>query len=124
VSQRGTYREKQENKMTMTLVAVVFLFLVCQTPTAVTLIVKIFYNPVANSVGDNVLRALGTIWNFLVAVNAASNFVLYCVMSDKYRRTLVMTFFPSLAYRHYRADTVTSNASYRLSSNRQISTCS
>ncbi|KAL1139915.1 hypothetical protein AAG570_006892 [Ranatra chinensis] len=116
---RSLYREKQENKMTMTLVAVVFLFLICQTPMAVTLIVKIFYDPKPNTLGDNMLGALGTIWNFLVAVNAASNFVMYCVMSDKYRRTLMLTFFPSFVYRHHQTGTVTSNTSFRLSSERR-----
>lgn len=32
--------------------------------------------------------ALGNLLNFLVAINAACNFLLYCVLSDKYRQTV------------------------------------
>ena len=34
----------QENKMTVTLIAVVLLFLVCQTPTSIFLLYKVFVN--------------------------------------------------------------------------------
>ena len=37
------------------------------------------------------LQALGNIFNFLVSVNAAGNFLLYCLLSDKYRRVFVRT---------------------------------
>lgn len=110
-------RQKQENKITMTLIAVVMLFLVCQTPVAVMLIIMIFYKPEDNTTGEFILRGCGNIFNFLVALNAASNFVLYCVMSDKYRRTLLLTFLPCFANRHQRSLTFTSyNASHHNSS--------
>lgn len=110
-------RQKQENKITMTLIAVVILFLVCQTPTACMLIVMIFYHPPRYTQGDFILRGLGNIFNFLVAVNAASNFLLYCAMSDKYRRTLMITFLPCFTSKHQRSHTFTSyNASHHNSS--------
>lgn len=115
-------RQKQENKITMTLIAVVFLFMVCQTPQAFLLIVTYFYSPSRKTLGHFVLRGLGNIANFLVAINAASNFILYCAMSDKYKRTLILTFFPCLASRHRRSHTFNSNvASYENSSIRIVS---
>ncbi|XP_069671369.1 probable G-protein coupled receptor 139 isoform X2 [Periplaneta americana] len=97
--------QTQENKITITLIAVVILFMVCQIPAAITLIYKLFHQPPADSVGDNVLRGLGNIFNFLVTINAACNFMLYCALSDKYRRTFLITFckscyHPPLPSRH------------------------
>ncbi|KAB7502194.1 hypothetical protein Anas_12032, partial [Armadillidium nasatum] len=37
-------------------------------------------------------RILGNIFNFLTSVNAASNFILYCVMSDRFRKTFIQMF--------------------------------
>lgn len=37
--------------------------------------------------------ALGNIFNFLITLNAACNFILYCVLSDKYRQTVKDLFF-------------------------------
>lgn len=68
------------------------MFLVCQLPTAATLIYKIFHYPQPQSNEEAVLRALGNIFNCLVSINAACNFLLYCALSDKYRRTFMWTF--------------------------------
>lgn len=101
-------RQRQENKITTTLIAVVILFIICQTPAAIMLVVYIFYTPEKNSPANAVMLGLGNIFNFLTTVNASSNFLLYCVMSDKYRRTLLLTFCPCLATRHQRSHTFTS----------------
>ncbi|XKL62202.1 hypothetical protein PGB90_002035 [Kerria lacca] len=107
-------RERQENKITMALVAVVLLFIICQIPTTIWLIVSIFYSPQEKSPGDNYKRGLGNIFNFLMCMNAATNFILYCAMSDKYRRTLILTFIPCIS-RHHRTFTISSLASFRSS---------
>ncbi|BES94989.1 Serpentine type 7TM GPCR chemoreceptor Srw [Nesidiocoris tenuis] len=104
-------REKQENKITMALVSVVCLFLVCQAPTAVVLTIKLFYHPPADTPASNLMLAANNIINVLVQLNATTNFLLYCAMSDKYRETLMMLFCPS--YRHRRANTYSSVASFR-----------
>ena len=85
-----------EIRITVTLIAVVMMFLICQLPTASTLIYKIFHKPEANSNEDLLLLALGNFFNFLVTLNAACNFLLYCALSDKYRRTFMSTFCPCL----------------------------
>lgn len=77
-----------ENKITVTLIAVVILFIICQTPTAIFIIIT------ASSPGNisaevrNVHHAMGNIFNFLITFNAACNFLLYCALSEKYRQTV------------------------------------
>lgn len=105
----------------MTLIAVVLLFLICQSPQAFLLIVKYFYDPDCPHRDYYILRAYGNVCNILVGVNAASNFMLYCAMSDKYKRTLMLTFFPCFSHRHRRSHTFNSNiASYENSSIRIV----
>lgn len=74
----------QENRVTITLIAVVVCFIIFQLPWAAYLIVKI-QNP---DLDFNLQRVLGNVFNFLAALNAAANFFLYCVLSDKYRKTV------------------------------------
>lgn len=87
---RSTVRRKssnsvsQENRITVTLIAVVILFIICQLPWAIFLIFDI----AKIEINANLKTILGNVFNFLVAINAASNFFLYCVLSDKYRRTV------------------------------------
>ncbi|XP_022215004.2 uncharacterized protein LOC111069307 [Drosophila obscura] len=73
----------QENRVTITLIAVVLLFIVCQLPWAIYLILE-QYMKIAP--GAQVIA--GNVCNLLAALNAASNFFLYCVLSDKYRKTV------------------------------------
>lgn len=98
----------------MALVAIVLLLIVCQIPTTILLILSVFYKPKSPSKDYNYHRAFSNICNFLMCVNAATNFLLYCAMSDKYRRTLVITLVPCVA-KHHRTLTASSMASYRSS---------
>ncbi|KAF5283142.1 hypothetical protein FQA39_LY17400 [Lamprigera yunnana] len=78
--------QTQENRITVLLIAVVVLFLICQIPTASVLI----YDALVEVTDDatlNIKAGLGNIFNALLAVNASCNFILYCALSDKYRRT-------------------------------------
>ncbi|CAH0393921.1 unnamed protein product [Bemisia tabaci] len=119
----SNYRQNQENKITLTLVMVVSLFIICQAPTAILLIYQIFVRNKPNSNAFNIELGLGNIFNFLVCVNSASNFILYCIMSDKYRRTLMMTLVPCLA-KTKKSRTFSSLASFRNSTRHNHSTCS
>lgn len=88
--------QTQENRITIVLISVVVLFMVCQLPTAFILL----YSAVRTQRGpreDGILRGLGNIFNFLVAIHSSCNFLLYCALSDKYRRTFMVTFFPRCA---------------------------
>jgi len=86
----------REIKISSTLIAVVIMFFVCQLPTAATLIYKISRATKLTANEEAVLRALGNIFNCLVALNAACNFILYCALSQKYRRTFMSTFLRCL----------------------------
>ncbi|KAG8198440.1 hypothetical protein JTE90_022178 [Oedothorax gibbosus] len=102
----------QESKITIMLIAVVILFLICQLPTAITLLYKAFHTVEPRSNEDLLLRGLGNIFNFLVAVNAAGNFVLYSLLSQKYRKTFVLIFCPCLTGKITRLHSVYQNTVY------------
>ncbi|UYV62115.1 hypothetical protein LAZ67_1007859 [Cordylochernes scorpioides] len=86
---------RQENRVTVMLICVVLLFLVCQLPTAAILLYTSLASPMDRDT-DLLVRGLGNIFNFLMAVNAAGNFVLYCLLSNRYRRTFLQVFCPCL----------------------------
>ncbi|KAH8266997.1 hypothetical protein KR026_002223, partial [Drosophila bipectinata] len=73
----------QENRVTITLIAVVLLFIVCQLPWAIYLILGQYME-----IAPSTQVVAGNVCNLLAAFNAASNFFLYCVLSDKYRKTV------------------------------------
>ena len=85
---------KQENKITIMLIAVVILFFFCQLPTAVSLIVSSIHTFPEKTKSWFISRGLNNIFNFLVAINAAGNFLLYCFFSQRYRKTFVTLFCP------------------------------
>ena len=83
-------RQSRENNVTLMLVAVVMVFIVCQVPALV-------YN-LAYAV-DNVYtstavgyKILSHVRNFLVSLNSAVNFLLYCAFGQKFRRVFLQTF--------------------------------
>ncbi|GLV32264.1 Proctolin receptor [Carabus blaptoides fortunei] len=83
--------QAQENRMTVILIAVVLLFLICQTPSACILIYTSIYTKL-DATTEKLVRGLGNIFNLLVSINAACNFLLYCALSRKYRRTFKILF--------------------------------
>ncbi|XP_017852765.1 uncharacterized protein LOC108606806 [Drosophila busckii] len=87
----------QENRVTITLIAVVLLFIVCQLPWAIYLLLQQY-----TEIEPNIQRIAGNVFNLLVAINAAANFFLYCVLSDKYRKT-VRELITGYRYRHRHA---------------------
>ncbi|XP_035222972.1 FMRFamide receptor-like [Stegodyphus dumicola] len=103
---------RQESKITVMLIAVVILFLICQLPTAVILLYEAFHHVTPSSNEDLLLRGLGNIFNFLMAINAAGNFVLYCLLSQKYRRTFLVIFCPCLKGKITRLHSVYQNTVY------------
>ncbi|XP_055845551.1 putative G-protein coupled receptor F59B2.13 [Episyrphus balteatus] len=82
-TRKSSNNVSQENRITVTLIAVVILFIICQLPWAIYLIV-----PEIIKIDENLRSIIGNIFNFLAAINAACNFFLYCVLSDKYRKTV------------------------------------
>ena len=84
-SARQMQTMRQENRITITLIGVVIVFLICQLPTALVLIYSSFHPNLPKN-ENALLRAFGNIFNLLVALNAACNFLLYTALSDKYRK--------------------------------------
>ncbi|KAL3185304.1 hypothetical protein MRX96_031161 [Rhipicephalus microplus] len=87
-------RDSQESKITIMLIAVVILFFFCQLPTAITLLYTSIGNLQEGSEQEKLVFILGNVFNFLMSLNAAGNFVLYCLLSQKYRRTLLQVLCP------------------------------
>ncbi|XP_076349751.1 thyrotropin-releasing hormone receptor-like [Tachypleus tridentatus] len=103
---------QQENKITVMLIAVVVLFFMCQLPTAAILVYTSLHavNPHTNK--EALLQGLGNIFNFLVCINAAGNFVLYCLLSQKYRRTFLQTFCPCIKSKLVRLQSAYQRSAY------------
>lgn len=99
-------RDNQENKITVMLIAVVILFFVCQLPTAVALLYTSIRSPEPDTDEERLMLTLGNIFNFLMTINAAGNFILYCLLSQKYRRTFLQIFCPCAKSRFVRLQSV------------------
>ena len=79
------------------LVSVVMVFIVCQVPA---LIYNMAYAiSMATVTTSSAWNVLSTLRNFLVNLNSAINFILYCALGQKFRRTFVRTFCPCVARR-------------------------
>lgn len=83
-------RQSRENNVTIMLVIVVIVFMLCQFPALI-------YN-VAFAINQTKLRdsygweVLSAIRNFMVTLNSAVNFMLYCAFGQKFRRIFMRTF--------------------------------
>lgn len=53
---------------------------------------RLFPKLISNSVVVHLISVLNNIFNLLVTFNAASNFILYCLLSEKYRKTVKALF--------------------------------
>lgn len=92
VARRGSERclDSDQNRTTWMLVAVVLSFVAAELPQGIIALLSGVYNELF----DDVYVPLGDIWDILVLVNSAVNFVLYCTMSRQYRTTFKQIFFP------------------------------
>lgn len=80
---------RQDSHITRLLIVVVIFFLVCQLPPASVIIYRACtHESSPDSAQELILRILGNIFNLMVAINAAGNFILYYLLSQKYRSTL------------------------------------
>ncbi|XP_076465260.1 FMRFamide receptor-like [Babylonia areolata] len=90
-------KQSRENNVTIMLVSVVMVFIVCQVPALIyNMAYAISLTTVTTSPAWHVLS---TVRNFLVHLNSAVNFILYCALGQKFRRTFVRTFCPCIARR-------------------------
>ncbi|XP_059148700.1 FMRFamide receptor-like [Physella acuta] len=90
-------RQSRENNVTIMLVSVVIVFIICQVPALIyNMAYAIDTAKVESSAGWIVLSSFR---NFLVMLNSAVNFILYCALGQKFRRTFVRTLCPCLVRR-------------------------
>ena len=84
-------KQSRENNVTIMLVSVVIVFIICQVPALVYNIAVATDNTyVQTTFGYQVLSSFR---NFLVTLNSAVNFLLYCALGQKFRRIFLHTFF-------------------------------
>ncbi|CAL1526988.1 unnamed protein product [Lymnaea stagnalis] len=90
-------RQSRENNVTIMLVSVVMVFIVCQVPALIyNMAYAIDMHKVTVSLGWSILSNFR---NILVTLNSAINFILYCALGQKFRRTFVRTLCPCLIRR-------------------------
>ncbi|ESO89591.1 hypothetical protein LOTGIDRAFT_94907, partial [Lottia gigantea] len=83
-------RQSRENNVTIMLVSVVIVFMLCQVPALIyNMAYAINMEATKHMFG---WKILSSIRNFLVTFNSAINFMLYCALGQKFRRTFVRTF--------------------------------
>lgn len=75
--------DRDHNRTTWMLLAVVFFFVASELPQGVLALLsgidpRVFYR---------VYVPLGDVWDAVVIINSAVNFILYCIMSSQFRRT-------------------------------------
>jgi len=77
-------KQSRENNVTIMLSAVVVVFIVCQVPALVFNLAYAFYG-VDETKPNRSYDILSEVRNFLVNVNSATNFMLYCAFGQKFR---------------------------------------
>ena len=89
-SKRESQKGRKDTKYTLTLVVVVIVFAICETPDFV-LRVWISLNQYIDSLPYHTptLRYINTISNLFLAINSCVNFVIYCLLGQKFRRIMV-----------------------------------
>jgi len=98
-------RKKKANKkmnwrksLTMTLVAVVALFVGCQLPQLVLRVSVLLPQLSARlHLNDKILQQTNNVASGLLVVNATANFFVYCVVGNNFRRVLLKMFSCRLA---------------------------
>ena len=82
-------RASEHNRTTAMLVAVVLCFVIAELPQGILA----FLSGVDSNIFMNVYVPLGDVWDIIVLINSAVNFILYCIMSKHFRDTFKNIFF-------------------------------
>ncbi|ESO96798.1 hypothetical protein LOTGIDRAFT_159536 [Lottia gigantea] len=109
---------RDQHKITKMLIMVVLVFLVCQIPGAVLLMYRTYIDltdaRMTRQTRNSILIA-GNITNLLLQINASINFIIYSLISTKFRRvfyrTLCIRYITNIAHslrhsRHTRTDSM------------------
>ncbi len=82
-------RASEHNRTTAMLVAVVLCFVIAELPQGTLA----FLSGVDQDIFDHIYVPLGDVWDIIVLINSAVNFILYCIMSRQFRDTFRDVFF-------------------------------
>jgi len=85
---RQVRRQRATNRTTRMLLAIVILFLITELPQGVVMILSSVNSQFTNGIYLN----LGDLFDIMVLVNSAVNFLLFCTMSRQFRQTFVVVF--------------------------------
>ncbi|KAL0111901.1 hypothetical protein PUN28_013247 [Cardiocondyla obscurior] len=86
---KGNDKERQTDRTTMMLLAVLLLFLVTEMPQGILGLLSVILGP---SFFNTCYVMLGDVIDILTLINSAINFILYCTMSRQFRTTFNQLF--------------------------------
>ncbi|XP_076456351.1 thyrotropin-releasing hormone receptor-like [Babylonia areolata] len=90
----GDRYSREQHWITKMLVTVVLVFILCQMPGAILVLIVANYDLTSvelTAYDWNQLRIAGNITNLLIQINASINFILYSMTSTKFRRVFCQT---------------------------------
>ncbi|VDI01658.1 Hypothetical predicted protein, partial [Mytilus galloprovincialis] len=103
VTRSGDRRQWEQHKTTLMLIGVAVVFIICQLPSATLIIYNTYLDAADVSLNGNEvnnLRIAGNVSNTLIQCNAAMNFILYSVMSTKFRRVFFRMLYRIMPAQH------------------------
>lgn len=85
-------KERQTDRTTRMLLAVLLLFLITEFPQGILGLLTLL---LGKRFFTDCYQTMGEVMDMLALVNSAINFILYCVMSRQFRNTFSLLFLPS-----------------------------
>lgn len=85
-------KERQTDRTTRMLLAVLLLFLITEFPQGILGLLTLL---LGKRFFQDCYQNMGEVMDMLALVNSAINFILYCVMSRQFRNTFSLLFLPS-----------------------------
>ncbi|XP_067013511.1 G-protein coupled receptor dmsr-1-like [Anabrus simplex] len=95
-SSRMMEKDRQTDRTTRMLLAVLLLFLITEFPQG---ILGLLSGILGNAFFKNCYMRLGEVMDILALINSAINFILYCAMSRQFRTTFSLMFKPKILNR-------------------------
>jgi hypothetical protein len=92
-SSRVLEKERQTDRTTTMLVAVLLLFLLTEFPQGILGLLSVWFG---EKFFKDCYHYLGEVMDILALINSAINFILYCAMSRQFRSTFSALFRPSM----------------------------
>ncbi|XP_050435808.1 G-protein coupled receptor dmsr-1 [Adelges cooleyi] len=91
-SRKSVDKERQTDRTTRMLLAVLLLFLITEFPQGILGLLTLL---LGKRFFQDCYQNMGEVMDMLALVNSAINFILYCVMSRQFRNTFSLLFLPA-----------------------------